>query len=167
MSMRKMQHIALGSLASFAVAWLAMSIWSPARGTVASDFDSFDDAINGYWWGGNSAINLDLVGGTYWAAGSSYTGRASAVQYGWVRSVGTESCGIIETDTNWDDEDWSTSDLTLFASGSGSSSAGSCSWNPWSTCKAFSTDGSHRVDLYGFGYETRSTDAWVLEPFGC
>lgn len=155
-----------------AIACLVVVVWSTWRlgfvwAVIDQDYESFSDSINGYWWGGDSVIYLDTGGGGWVVDGSSYTGRASAVNYGYVRSRGTETCGITETDTNWDDEEYSTVDTTLWGSGSGFSTAGNCSWYVWQPCKVFATEGSHRVDLYGFGYETRGTEPWVLEVGTC
>lgn len=136
---------------------------------LAAEFDDDEhvDYLQGYYWQGYSWVWLDWNGSGWVYDGGSRTTRSVALDYIWVQGRGQEYCNGYVTDTDWDYQDWGTGSVVYQVSGSGFSSAGSCSWPVWHPCKYFASDGDHRADEGGY-FDTASTEAQLVEPIsGC
>lgn len=134
----------------------------PVR-AVEFDSDTHEGSVQGLWWQGYSYLWLDFDGGGWVYDGGSRTTKSSSVDYIWVRGRGQEYCAGAVTDDDWDSQLWGTTSIVYQVTGSGYSSAGSCSWYVWYPCKVFESDGDHRADEGGY-YSTGDTSAEHVEP---
>lgn len=142
-----------------------LAIFAVIVPSYAFEFDQEQDDryLQGYWWQGRGTLFLDAGQGGWVFNGQSTTSRNTSLTYVYARSRGLERCVGVVTDTNWDQEAWSSSLAAVYGAGSGYSSMGNCSIWWFSPCKTFETNGDHRAD-YGGYYDTTSTDPWIIEP---
>ena len=153
------------SIVSLGVVAVLMASTTISVGAAVFDEDYYTGSINGVWWQGYSYVYVDSGSGGWVISGASSTTRNSSLDYAEVRGRGTEDCGGVITDTNWDQSLWGLN-ISYTVTGSGFSSIGNCSWYLPQPCKAFSSKGTHRSDENGppWAYGTGQTNAWVLEP---